>query len=54
MKRHKGNSMAITPVSIRIPEQTRDHLDQLSNRTRRSRSFLMAEALDEYLDRNEW
>ncbi len=41
-------------ISLRIPDAMKDRLDRLSVSTRRSRSFLAAEALTEYLERHEW
>jgi RHH-type transcriptional regulator, rel operon repressor / antitoxin RelB len=41
-------------ISLRIPDAMKDRLDRLSVSTKRSRSFLAAEALNEYLERNEW
>lgn len=46
--------MSQNVISLRIPDGTRDRLDRLSVSTKRSRSFLAAEALDEYLERHEW
>ena len=36
-------------VSIRLPDATKSQLDRAAKLTRRSRSFLMKEALDAYL-----
>lgn len=36
-------------ISIRLPEASRKRLDQAAKLTRRSRSFLMQEALERYL-----
>ncbi len=36
-------------ISIRLPESSRKRLDRAAKATRRSRSFLMKEALDRYL-----
>ncbi len=41
-------------ISLRIPDTVKDRLDKLAGSTRRSRSFLAAEALNEYLERHEW
>lgn len=46
--------MSQNVISLRISENTKNRLDQLAISTKRSRSFLAAEALDEYLERNEW
>jgi RHH-type transcriptional regulator, rel operon repressor / antitoxin RelB len=37
-------------ISIRLPEASRKSLDKAAKVTRRSRSFLMKEALDRYLN----
>ena len=39
-----------TTITVRIPVETRDKLDKLAEATRRSRSFLAAEALVGYAD----
>ncbi len=41
-------------ISLRVAEVTKDRLDRLVRSTKRSRSFLAAEALDEYLERHQW
>lgn len=41
-------------MTVRVDRRTRDRLERLSRATARSRSFLAAEAIDAYLDRNEW
>ncbi|HEY8579842.1 MAG TPA: ribbon-helix-helix domain-containing protein [Beijerinckiaceae bacterium] len=41
---------ASTPVSLRLSAATRDKLDKAAAITRRSRSFLMQEALERHLD----
>jgi len=46
--------MATTTLSIRIPVETRAQLDRLAEATGRSRSFLAAEALSTYLEREAW
>ncbi len=38
-----------TTITVRVPLETRDKLDRLATATRRSRSFLMSEALDIYV-----
>jgi RHH-type transcriptional regulator, rel operon repressor / antitoxin RelB len=47
-------SMSQSVISLRISDTTKNRLDQLAGSTKRSRSFLAAEALSEYLERNEW
>ena len=43
-----------TTMTIRMEDETRDRLDKLAEATQRSRSFLAAEAIREYVDLNEW
>lgn len=37
-------------LSVRLPEKTRERLDQAATSTRRSRSFLIQEALERHLN----
>ncbi|MGL5113770.1 MAG: ribbon-helix-helix protein, CopG family [Beijerinckiaceae bacterium] len=37
-------------ISLRLPTEARERLDRVARRTRRSRSFLMQEALSRHLD----
>jgi len=46
--------MSSTIVSVRIDPVIKKRLEKLAKRTGRSRSFLAAEAINEYLDLNEW
>lgn len=41
-------------MTIRLEDDLKDRLDVLAEATRRSRSFLAAEAIREYVDLNEW
>ena len=41
-------------VSIRFDRATKARLQKLAKSTGRSRAFLAAEAIEEYLDINEW
>ncbi|AXQ27472.1 ribbon-helix-helix protein, CopG family [Solimonas sp. K1W22B-7] len=43
-----------TTMTIRLEEDTKSRLDKLADATNRSRSFLAAEAIREYIDLNEW
>ncbi|MCH9828633.1 MAG: CopG family ribbon-helix-helix protein [Gammaproteobacteria bacterium] len=43
-----------TTMTIRLEDDARDRLDKLAEATQRSRSFLAAEAIREYLELNEW
>ena len=46
--------MSSTTVSVRIHLTAKKRLEKLAKSTGRSRSFLAAEAINEYLDLNEW
>jgi predicted transcriptional regulator len=41
-------------LSIRIDSQTKKRLDALSKRSKRSKSFLAAEAVAAYVESEEW
>lgn len=41
-------------LTIRLPKEDLDRLELLAHDTRRSRSFLAAEAIGEYLKYREW
>jgi RHH-type rel operon transcriptional repressor/antitoxin RelB len=47
-------NMSSTTVSVRIDSASKKRLEKLAKSTGRSRSFLAAEAINEYLDLNEW
>jgi RHH-type transcriptional regulator, rel operon repressor / antitoxin RelB len=46
--------MSSTTVSVRIDPLVKKRLEKLAKSTGRSGSFLAAEAINEYLDLNEW
>jgi RHH-type transcriptional regulator, rel operon repressor / antitoxin RelB len=46
--------MPSTTFTVRIDPAVKKRLERLAKSTGRSRSFLAAEALSEYLDVNEW
>ncbi len=48
------NDMTTTTFTVRVDTATKKRLESLSKNTGRSRSFLAAEAINEYLDVNEW
>ena len=48
------NDMTSTTFTVRVDTATKKRLESLSKNTGRSRSFLAAEAINEYLDVNEW
>ncbi|MEQ1931226.1 MAG: ribbon-helix-helix domain-containing protein [Parvularculaceae bacterium] len=37
------------PISVRLPEETRNALDKAATKTQRSRAFIIKEALDRHL-----
>jgi len=41
-------------LSIRLDTETKKRLDALAERSRRSKSFLAAEAIARYVDTEEW
>lgn len=43
-----------TTMTIRLEDEVRDRLDQLAEATRRSKSFLAAEAIRAFVETNEW
>jgi RHH-type rel operon transcriptional repressor/antitoxin RelB len=46
--------MSSTTFTVRVESDVKKRLEKLAKTTGRSRSFLAAEALNEYLDVNEW
>jgi RHH-type rel operon transcriptional repressor/antitoxin RelB len=46
--------MPSTTFTVRVDATAKKRLEKLAKSTGRSRSFLAAEAIDEYLDINEW
>jgi RHH-type rel operon transcriptional repressor/antitoxin RelB len=51
---HSVLNMSSTTISVRLDPVIKKRLEKLANSTGRSRSFLAAEAINEYLDLNEW
>ncbi len=45
---------ATAPLTLRVDLNTRARLDRLAKATDRSRAFLAADAIERYLDQNEW
>ena len=43
-----------TTMTVRIDDDVKDRLDVLAEATQRSKSFLAAEAIREYVELNEW
>jgi RHH-type transcriptional regulator, rel operon repressor / antitoxin RelB len=46
--------MSSTTFTVRVESDVKKRLERLAKSTGRTRSFLAAEALNEYLDANEW
>ena len=43
-----------TTMTIRLDDDLKEQLDQLAASTQRSKSFLAAEAIREFIELNEW
>lgn len=41
-------------LTVRVKPDTRKRLEAMANVTRRSKSYVIEEALEQYLDVNEW
>lgn len=41
-------------LTVRVKPNTRDRLDNLARATRRSKSYVIEEALEQYLEVHEW
>lgn len=46
--------MTSTTITIRLDMEVKQRLEKLATATKRSRSFLAQEAIDEYLNLHEW
>ena len=53
-KQSRQVSAMSTTMTIRLEDQVKDRLDRLAESTQRSRSFLAAEAIREFVENNEW
>jgi predicted transcriptional regulator len=51
---HEEDTMPSATFTLRVEADVKKRLEKLARSTGRSRSFLAAEALSEYLDVNEW
>jgi predicted transcriptional regulator len=51
---HKEPVMASTTVTIRLDDEVRDRLDRLAASTHRSRSFLAATAIEQFVELQSW
>jgi RHH-type transcriptional regulator, rel operon repressor / antitoxin RelB len=43
-----------TTMTVRIEDEIKGRLDRLAESTQRTKSFLAAEAIREYVENNEW
>jgi RHH-type rel operon transcriptional repressor/antitoxin RelB len=48
------DDMASSTFTVRVDPTVKERLEKLARSTGRTRSFLAAEAINEYLDVNEW
>lgn len=46
--------MSTTTFSVRLDGETKERLEHLAKSTSRSRSYLVADAIREYIETNEW
>ena len=53
-KKYTSEHMMTETLSIRIDASTKRRLDALSRRSKRSKSFLAAEAIAAYVESEEW
>jgi predicted transcriptional regulator len=49
-----SNAMTSSTITVRIDGSAKKRLEKLAKSTGRSRSFLAAEAINDYLNVNEW
>jgi len=43
-----------TTMTVRLDDEVKERLERLAESTRRSKSFLAAEAIREFVENNEW
>jgi RHH-type transcriptional regulator, rel operon repressor / antitoxin RelB len=43
-----------TTMTVRLEDEIKERLDRLAESTQRSKSFLAAEAIREFVENNEW
>ena len=48
------SSSRTAPLTLRVDKATRQRLDRLAKATSRTRAYLAADAIQRYLDQNEW
>ncbi len=51
---YAGTTAMSTTMTVRLDDEVKDRLDQLAESTHRSKSFLAAEAIREFVENNEW
>ncbi|SDA90018.1 CopG family ribbon-helix-helix protein [Mesorhizobium qingshengii] len=44
----------MTAFTVRLPDDTTDRLDQLAEKLDRSRSYVAAQAIEDFVARQEW
>jgi len=44
----------MTAFTVRLPDDTADRLDQLAEKLDRSRSYMAAQAIEDFVTRQEW
>lgn len=47
-------TMASTPFSVRIDDSVRSKLEHICDLTERSKAYITAKAIEEYVERNSW
>lgn len=46
--------MSMTAFTVRVPDQTANRLNQLAEKLDRSRSYVVAQAIEDFVAREEW
>jgi predicted transcriptional regulator len=46
--------MSMTAFTVRVPDETANRLDQLAEKLDRSRSYVAAQAIEDFVAREEW
>jgi predicted transcriptional regulator len=49
-----GHMLKAASVTVRVKPSTKTRLEALADATKRSKSYVIEEALEQYLDVNEW
>jgi len=47
-------NFVMTAFTVRVPDETANHLDQLAEKMDRSRAYLAAQAIEDYVARESW